>query len=100
MPAFELWSGRARDASVDYAWWRRLARRSHGQVQSIRSRVAKRSKEPPGVHQFLILLKGSVCHLLIGGAFKVAQLPATGRPANSFLTNGTESTSDALTAPP
>jgi len=35
-----------------------------------------------------------------GGAFVVAQLPAMGCPAKSFFTNGTESTSDALTAPP
>ena len=28
-------------------------------IQSVRSRVAKRSKEPPGVHQFLIVLKGT-----------------------------------------
>jgi hypothetical protein len=43
---------------------------------------------------------GRRCQLPIGGAFKIAQLPATRCPAKSFFTNGTESTSDALTAPP
>jgi len=38
--------------------------------------------------------------LAVGGAFKVEQLTATGCPANTFSTNGTASTSEALTAPP
>ena len=37
---------------------------------------------------------------LTGGAFVVAQLPMTGCPAKSLFTNGTESMSEALTAPP
>ena len=40
------------------------------------------------------------CQLPTGGGFRVSQLPVTRSCAKSFLTNGSESTSDALTAPP